>query len=62
MCVFPERIFMGWKESFKYKILRLYSKMLHEKASPEFIARGWAIGVFYGCILPFGVQLLFSIP
>ena len=53
---------MGWKESFKYKILRLYSKMLHEKASPEFIARGWAIGVFYGCVLPFGVQLLFSIP
>ena len=53
---------MGWKESFKYKILRLYSKMLHEKASPEFIARGWAIGVFYGCVLPFGVQLLFSVP
>ncbi len=53
---------MGWKESFKYKILRLYSKMLHEKASPEFIARGWAIGVFYGCVLPFGVQLFFAIP
>ena len=53
---------MSWKKSIKYKLLRLYSKMLHEKAAPEYIARGWTIGVFYGCVLPFGVQLLFSIP
>ena len=36
--------------------------MLREKASPEFIARGWAIGMFYGCAIPFGFQLILSIP
>ena len=36
--------------------------MLREKASPEFIARGWAIGMFYGCAIPFGFQLVLSIP
>ena len=40
----------------------LYYKMVREKASPEYIARGWAIGMFYGCVIPFGVQLICSIP
>ena len=35
---------------------------MHEKASPEYIARGWAVGMFFGCLLPFGVQLFFSVP
>ncbi|MBR7139710.1 MAG: DUF2062 domain-containing protein [Lentisphaeria bacterium] len=42
--------------------LRLYMKMVREKASPEYIARGWAIGMFYGCLIPFGFQLICSIP
>ena len=41
---------------------RLREKILGEKASPEFIARGWAIGMFYGCAIPFGFQLILSIP
>jgi uncharacterized protein (DUF2062 family) len=36
--------------------------MLREKAPPAFIARGWAIGMFYGCTIPFGFQLALSIP
>lgn len=36
--------------------------MVSEKATPEYIARGWAIGMFYGCFIPFGVQLAMSIP
>ena len=44
----------------KYCWLR--RQILGENASPEFIARGWAIGMFYGCLIPFGVQLLCSIP
>ncbi len=40
----------------------LRRKILREKASPEFIARGWAIGMFYGCTIPFGLQLALSIP
>ena len=46
----------------KRRLLKLYSKMVHEKASPEYIARGWAIGMFCGCAIPFGFQLFFSIP
>ena len=41
---------------------RLREKILGEKATPEFIARGWAIGMFYGCAIPFGFQLILSIP
>ncbi len=40
----------------------IYHKMVGEKASPTYIARGWAIGMFWGCTTPFGIQLLFSIP
>ena len=42
--------------------IRLYAKMVSEKATPEYIARGWAIGMFYGCMIPFGFQLILSIP
>lgn len=43
-------------------ILRLYAKILREKADSTYIARGWAIGMFCGCFFPFGTQLLISIP
>ncbi len=50
------------KKYLKKKYLYLYRKIVREKASPEYIARGWAIGIFYGCLFPFGTQLFFSIP
>ena len=40
----------------------LYYKIIREKATPEYVARGWAIGMFYGCFIPFGLQLVCSIP
>ena len=46
----------------KYKALRLYAQMIREKAPPEYVARGWALGMFIGCVVPFGFQLLVSIP
>ncbi len=46
----------------KVKLRLLYRKIVREKASPEYIARGWAIGMFYGCLIPFGLQLACSIP
>ncbi len=49
----------GW---LKYKLLRLYVQMVREKASPEYIARGWSLGMFIGCTIPFGFQLLVSVP
>ena len=53
---------MTLKKWVRQKYLALYSKILIEKASPEYIARGWAIGMFYGCLVPFGLQLACSIP
>ena len=47
---------------YRRHLLRLYAKIVREKASPEYIARGWAIGMFYGCLIPFGFQLILSIP
>lgn len=50
------------KKFIKEKCRELYRKIVAENATPEYIARGWAIGMFYGCFLPFGTQLFFSIP
>ena len=44
------------------KVRRFYFKMVREKAPPEYIARGWAIGMFWGLASPLGMQLVFSIP
>jgi len=52
------KIFSYIKEKFKL----LYNKMVGEEASSSYIARGWAIGMFFGCSIPFGVQLMLSIP
>lgn len=50
---------MSW---IKRKWQGLLDRMVREKAPPEFTARGWAIGMFYGCTIPFGFQLLLSVP
>ncbi len=41
---------------------RLKARMLREPLPPEDIAAGWALGVFIGCSVPFGLQLIISIP
>ena len=41
---------------------RLKAKMLREPLPPEDIAAGWALGMFIGCSVPFGMQLVISIP
>lgn len=53
---------MNIKQKLRHIWLRMYMKVVREKASPEYIARGWAIGMFYGCLIPFGFQLICSIP
>ena len=50
---------MSW---LKWRWLRLRARMMREKQPPSFIARGWAIGMFFGCTIPFGFQLILSIP
>lgn len=47
---------------FKKKWRKFYLKIVREKASPEYVARGWGIGMFFGCTIPIGGQLICSIP
>ena len=47
---------------FKKKWRKFYLKIVREKASPDYIARGWSIGMFFGYLIPIGGQLVCSIP
>lgn len=47
---------------WKRKLLFLYAKIVRDDGSPDYIARGWAIGMFIGCVVPMSCQLLISIP
>ena len=53
---------MGFAGYIKRKYLAICARMVRETASPEYIAKGWAIGMFYGCAIPFGFQLILSLP
>jgi len=45
------------------KFLReLREKMVRDPLPPEDVAGGWALGMFVGCAVPFGLQLLVSVP
>ena len=37
-------------------------KMVRDPLPPEAVAAGWALGVFVGFSIPFGLQLLVSVP
>ena len=37
-------------------------KMIHDPLPPEDVAAGWALGMFVGCAVPFGLQLVVSVP
>lgn len=40
----------------------LRGKMVRDPLPPEDVAAGWALGMFVGCAIPFGLQLVVSIP
>lgn len=44
------------------RLRRMKRKIVREKLSPEAIAGGWALGMFIGCAIPFGFQLIISVP
>jgi len=50
------------KKSWSQKTKSFIKKLLYIKDSPEKIARGLAIGVFWGIIPTFGFAILFSLP
>ena len=41
---------------------RLREKMVADPLPSEDVAAGWALGMFIGCAIPFGLQLMISIP
>ena len=43
-------------------LVRLRRKMIGEQLPIESIAGGWALGMFIGCAIPFGLQLVVSVP
>lgn len=47
---------------WKRKLIYLYAKIVRDDGSPSYIARGWAIGMFIGCVIPMSAQLVISIP
>ena len=49
-------------KSLKSYCRDLYEKMVHDPLPPEDVAAGWALGMFVGCAIPFGLQLVVSIP
>ena len=40
----------------------LKAKMVKDPLPPEDVAAGWALGMFIGCSIPFGLQLIVSVP
>ena len=40
----------------------LKATMVKDPLPPEDVAAGWALGMFVGCAVPFGLQLIVSVP
>lgn len=53
---------MGARFKFFFYLGRLRRKIVREKLPAEDIAAGWALGMFIGCAVPFGLQLIVAIP
>ena len=49
-------------KSFSTYFRFLKRKIVRDPLPPEDIAGGWALGMFIGCAIPFGMQLVISIP
>ncbi len=52
----------GFSSRIKAYWRLLKSKMVREEMPADRVAAGWSIGMFYGCVIPFGFQLILSIP
>ncbi|MBO7721230.1 MAG: DUF2062 domain-containing protein [Kiritimatiellae bacterium] len=38
------------------------ARIVRDPMSPDAVAGGWALGMFIGCSVPFGLQLIVSVP
>ena len=48
--------------TFIERMKRLRRIIVREPLPPESIAAGWALGMFVGCAVPFGLQLIIVVP
>ena len=48
--------------SLRAYLLGLREKIVGDPLPPEDVAAGWALGMFIGCSVPFGLQLVVSVP
>ena len=48
--------------SLAARLKSLREKMVRDPLPPESVAAGWALGVFVGFAIPFGLQLVVSVP
>lgn len=51
-------LFVKLKRSYKY----YYFKFIRQSGEPEYIARGVALGLFVGLLIPFGLQIAVVLP
>ena len=49
-------------QSLRAYLHDLREKMVKDPLPPESVAGGWALGVFVGFAIPFGLQLIVSVP
>jgi len=49
-------------QSLRSTWLALRDRMVKDPLPPERVAAGWALGMFVGCAIPFGLQLVVSVP
>ena len=40
----------------------LEAQMVKDPLPPDRVAAGWALGMFAGCVIPFGLQLIVTVP
>ena len=40
----------------------MYTKIVRGQGSPDYVARGWALGMFVGCVVPVFCQLIVAVP
>lgn len=52
---------ISWRRARAF-FRRLRAKIAREPLSPARVAAGWAIGMFVGCTIPFGCQLVVAVP
>ncbi len=50
------------KAAWCRKLFKLYLKIVAQRGDPKYVAKGMALGLFMGLLIPMSIQLLITIP